>query len=66
MFYSPGKASPGLSVKPGTYIVVGQDATESFYKIVLACQFVWVPKESMQPSFQPPQNGAALPTRIVS
>ncbi|MBN8638106.1 MAG: hypothetical protein J0M07_22510 [Anaerolineae bacterium] len=65
IYYSPGN-STGASLNPGTYIVVGQDATESYYKIVLACQFVWVPKHMLQPSFQAPQNGAPLPTRIVN
>ncbi len=65
IYYSPGN-STGASLNPGTYIVVGQDATESYYKIVLACQFVWVPKNMLQPSFQAPQNGAPLPTRIVN
>lgn len=65
IYYSPGN-STGASLNPGTYVVVGQDATESYYKIVLACQFVWVPKHMLQPSFQAPQNGAPLPTRIVN
>ncbi len=65
IYYSPGN-STGSNLNPGTYIVVGQDASESYYKIVLACQFVWVPKNMMQPSFQAPQNGAPLPTRIVN
>ncbi|MBK8030323.1 MAG: hypothetical protein IPK17_12635 [Chloroflexi bacterium] len=64
IYYSPGN-STGASLNPGTYIVVGQDASESYYKIVLACQFVWVPKNMLQPSYLPPQNGAPLPTRIV-
>lgn len=66
LYWSPGNASPGHFVNPGTYVVVGQDQTETYYKIVLACQFVWVPKANMQPSYLPPQNGAPLPTRIVS
>jgi len=64
-YYSPGNAT-NFSINPGTYIVVGQDASESYYKIVLACQFLWVRKDTMQPSFQSPQNGAPLPTTIVS
>lgn len=65
VYYEPGKASPGVMLNPGTYIVLGQDESESFYKIMLACQFVWVEKAAMQPSFQAPQNGAPLPTTIV-
>ena len=65
IYYAPGQ-STNLTLNPGTYIVVGQDETETYYKVVLACQFVWVRKDSMQPSYQAPQNGQALPTRIVS
>lgn len=64
-FYEPGNAS-NFSLNPGTYIVIGQDESESYYKIVLACQTLWVLKESMQPSYLLPQNGTPLPTRIVS
>lgn len=64
IYYAPGAVTEHI-LKPGTYIVVGQDASQTYYKIVLACQFIWVRKDTMQPSFLPPQNGAPLPTRIV-
>lgn len=66
VYYEPGNVSPGVFLNPGTYIVVGQDESETYYKIMLSCQFVWVRKENMQPSYQPPQNGAPLPTQVVS
>lgn len=65
VFWAPGKESNGVVLNPGTYIVIGQDSSETYYKIMLACQFVWVRKDTMQPSYLPPQNGAPLPTRIV-
>lgn len=65
IFYAPGQAT-NLTLNPGTYWVVGQDTSGEFYKIVLSCQFIWVPVASMQPSYQAPQNGAPLPTRVVS
>lgn len=65
-YYSPGNVAPGVVLNPGTYIVIGQDASETYYKVVLACQYLWVRKDTMQPSYQAPQNGAALPTRVVS
>ncbi|MFN8528452.1 MAG: hypothetical protein U0670_07565 [Anaerolineae bacterium] len=65
-FYSPGNISPGLFINPGTYWVIGQDASGQFYKIILACQYLWVPVDSMQPSFQSPWTGQPLPTRVVS
>lgn len=65
VYYEPGNVSPGVFLNPGTYIVAGQDQSETYYKIMLACSFVWVRKDVMQPSYQPPQNGAPLPTQIV-
>jgi hypothetical protein len=65
-YYAPGSEAAGVVLNPGTYIVIGQDESETYYKVVLACQTLWVLKSSMQPSFEAPQNGAPLPTRIVS
>jgi len=65
VYYAPDSASPDVFLNPGTYIVIGQDASETYYQIVLACQYVWVLKSNVQPSYQAPQNGAALPTRII-
>jgi hypothetical protein len=65
VYYAPGSIVPGVVLNPGTYIVIGQDESETYYRVVLACQLLWVRKDTMQPSFLPPQNGAALPTRIV-
>ncbi len=64
-FYSPGKISPDVFLNPGTYWVIGQDETHEYYEIVLSCQYLWVPVNAMQPSYQAPQNGAPLPTRVV-
>jgi hypothetical protein len=66
VYYEPDNIVPGVVLNPGTYIVTGQDASETYYQVVLACQLLWVRKDTMQPSFQPPQNGAPLPTGIVS
>ena len=65
-YWEPGEESPGIILNPGTYIVTGQDETETYYRVVLACQFVWVRKDTMGPSWLPPQNGTALPTTIVN
>ena len=65
-YYEPGNIASGVVLNPGTYIVIGQDASETYYKIVLACQYLWVRKDTMQPSYLPPQNGLPLPTRTVS
>lgn len=65
-YYEPGNVAPGVVLNAGTYIVIGQDASETYYKVVLSCDTVWVLKDAMQPSYAPPQNGAPLPTRVVS
>ncbi len=64
-YWAPGKQSPGLMIDPGTYWVLGEDSSGSYYEILLACQYLWVPVDAMQPSFQPPWNGQPLPTDNV-
>ena len=65
-FYEPGKAAEGVTINPGTYWVVGTDESGQFYKILLSCDFLWVPVSSMQPSYQAPWSGQPLPTTVVS
>ena len=65
-FYAPGQEASGVVLNAGTYTVLGVDESGEYYKIRLACEYLWVPVGSMQPSFQPPQNGQALPTEVVS
>ena len=65
-FYAPGKITvPNIVVNPGTYWVLGQDASGEYYEILIACQYLWVPVDSMQPSFQAPWSGQPLPTQVV-
>ena len=63
--YAPGQVASGVVINPGTYWVLGEDASGKYYKILLACQYLWVPVESMQPSFQAPWQGQPLPTDNV-
>jgi hypothetical protein len=65
VYWSPGNVSPGVILNPGTYHVIGQDESQTFYKLFFNCQYIWVLKDTMQPSYLPPQNGAPLPTRII-
>ena len=64
-FYAPGKAT-NITINPGTYWVIGEDESGQYDKILLACQYLWVPVASLQPSYQPPWSGQPLPTRVVS
>lgn len=66
VYYAPGNTSPGVVLNAGTYTVIGQDESQTYYKLFFSCSFIWVRKDTMQPSWQPPQNGAPLPTTIVS
>ncbi len=65
VYWEPGKVSPGIFLNPGNYWVIGTDETGQFYKIMLSCQFVWVPVQDFQPSFEAPWSGQPLPTTVV-
>jgi hypothetical protein len=67
--YAPGLAAAGVVINPGTYLVNGvakDDAGNQYYRILLSCQYLYVPVGSMQPSYQAPQSGEPLPTNEVS
>jgi hypothetical protein len=58
--------SPPVIIEAGkTYYVFGQDASESYYKVLLQCTFLWVPKDTVGPNYDDVWNGAPLPTTIV-
>lgn len=68
-FYSPNKETNNTDVfvNAGSYWVIGLDSTETFYKIVLACQFLWVPREAVGPYYDGVNwFNNPLPTGIVS
>ncbi len=65
-YYAPG-LSTDITLHAGqTYWVVGLDATEAYYKIVLANAYLWVPADLMVPNPGAPWNSTPLPTRTVS
>ena len=67
VYWKPGEVSPGVVLNPGTYWVVGVDESGDYSQIWLACEtdLLWVRSDTLQPSFQAPQNGQPLPTRVV-
>jgi len=65
-FYEPGNIAPGLFLNAGTYYVLGTDESLAYYKIVLACEYLWVPVETMGVNFDAVWQGRPLPTDIVS
>ncbi|MFN8450452.1 MAG: hypothetical protein U0521_18175 [Anaerolineae bacterium] len=58
-----GNVVPGVVLNPGTYIVTGQDASETYYRVVLACQLLWVRKDTMQPKLASAERCAAADAR---
>lgn len=67
VYWAPdASATTGLTITAGkTYRVTGQDATGQFRQIILQCQFVWVPFNSVGPNPDAVWNNAPLPTTVV-
>jgi hypothetical protein len=67
VFWEPGKeAVPPLTIEASkTAWVLGVDATLAYYKIIWACQYLWVPVGTMGPNNDTLWNGKALPVTVV-
>ncbi len=66
IYSSPGSATTN-TLNPGTYYVLGVDATGEYSKIWLTCTSeFWVRSDTLQPSYQAPWNGQPLPTNVVN
>ena len=48
-----------------TLWVYGVDASGSYYKVMLAGKFFWVPVNAMGPNYDDVWNGTPLPTGAV-
>lgn len=68
VYYEPRSGAQTTTVieAGNTYLVVGQDATGQFRKVLISCQWVWVPANTVGPNPQAPWNGAPLPTTVVN
>lgn len=66
-YFAPGMpTNPPTVIEVGkTYYVIGQDATESYYKVVVSCSLVWVPKSSVGSNYDAVWHGAPLPVTVV-
>ncbi|NDJ78908.1 MAG: hypothetical protein GYB65_21870 [Chloroflexi bacterium] len=66
-YWTPGELTSPLITIPAskTVLVFGQDASESYYKVLLECQFLWVEKDTIGPNFDDVWQGTPLPTTIV-
>jgi hypothetical protein len=68
-YWEPGQliTNPPVTIEPGkTYYVIGQDASQQYYKVLLGCTFVWVQKSTVGPDFDAVWHGTPLPTTIVN
>jgi hypothetical protein len=68
VYYAPeSSAQTGIVIAAGkTYLVAGQDATGQFRKVLISCQWVWVPINTVGPNYEAPWYGAPLPTTVVN
>jgi hypothetical protein len=68
VYYAPESgAQTGVVIQAGnTYLVAGQDATGQYREVLLSCQWVWVPANTVGPNPEAPWNGAPLPTTVVN
>ena len=67
VYWAPGEpTSPLVTIPAGNSArVIGLDASGAYYQIVWVCDFLWVPVNTIGPNYDPPWNGAPLPTAIV-
>lgn len=67
LHWSPGAAiEPALTLEAGKSVwVLGLDASGMYYKIILACDYLWVPVGTIGPNYDAVWNGTPLPTTVV-
>jgi hypothetical protein len=67
VYGAPGEpTSPPVVIETGkTYLVAGLDASGMYYKVLLSCEWIWVEAGTVGPDYDPPWNGAPLPTTVV-
>jgi hypothetical protein len=66
-YWTPGKLTdPLITLEAGkSAYVLGVDETGEYYKIVWVCNYLWVPVETLGPTYDANWNGAPLPTGIT-
>ncbi len=67
IYWAPGESVvPMIYVEAGnTYYVAGQDESETYYKVLISCNWVWVRKTTVGPNPDEVWQNAPLPTTIV-
>jgi hypothetical protein len=68
VYYAPtSSAQTGIVIQAGkTYLVAGQDATGQYREVLISCQWVWVPANTVGPNPEAPWYGEPLPTTVVN
>jgi hypothetical protein len=66
-YSTPGQlVVPPVTIQAGkTLYVLGQDASQQYYQVVLACTLLWVPKNTVGPDPEPLWHNTPLPVTIV-
>jgi collagen type VI alpha len=66
-YWAPEKITPEVVINGGTYYVLGIDETGAWYQILLLCNRLWVPVDTMTPAYGDVNwNGRPLPTNVIS
>jgi hypothetical protein len=68
-YYEPGQliTNPPVVIEAGkSYWVAGQDATGMYRKVLISCQWVWVLRDTVGPTYDDVWNGKPLPTDVVN
>jgi hypothetical protein len=68
VYWAPGKlVEPPVTLVAGKSVrAIGLDSTGQYYQILFACQFLWVPANTLGPNYDEVWNGAPLPTGVVN
>jgi hypothetical protein len=66
-YSTPGQLiEPSLTIQAGkTLYVFGHDASQQYYQVLLACTFLWVPKDTLGSDPEPLWHNTPLPTTIM-
>lgn len=65
VYWKPGEMSDEVFPADLSVRAIGLDSTGSYYQVIFACGYYWVPAGVVGPNPEAPWNGAALPTDVV-
>lgn len=65
IYWKPGEITEHVFTAGTTVRAIGLDESGAYYQVLYACDFLWVPVESLGPNYDAPWYGAPLPTVVV-